>query len=316
MSRLREDPLALADWSSAVATLTGIPLEHVVKDFWITESLRVMAATASENGVHLVFKGGTSLSKGYQLISRFSEDIDLLCLAEGGETAVHSEMRRLHEAVAGQLGVEPLVDSKKSMKGEFRPAEYAYPGQVLLEGAVPGTIRVELSTWGGSIPSEVKTLRSLIAEHAGAAGLDGAYEENEAFKITVLRPERTMVEKLVVLHDAASGKDERRQRKTARHYYDLWCLLGKTGVRDSLAAQGTISLANEVYKHNTASKSRATQRRPAGGFATSSAFTGIGPAASRDEYTRRVVGRLLWPGHPQPTFDECLARVLENASIL
>ena len=89
MSQLRQEPLVLAEWSSVIANSTGIPVEHVVKDFWITESLRVMASTASENRVHLVFKGGTSLSKGYQIISRFSEDIDLLCLAEGGGNAVH-----------------------------------------------------------------------------------------------------------------------------------------------------------------------------------------------------------------------------------
>ena len=315
MSRLREDPLALAQWSNEVARATRIPLEHVVKDFWITESLRAMASRASEQSVLLVFKGGTSLSKGYRIISRFSDDIDLLCLAEGGETAVHNAMRRLHKAVADQLGVEPWVDTNKSMKGEFRPAQYEYPGQVLLEGEAPGTIRVELSTWGGSIPSEVKTLRSLIAEHAGAAGLSHSYEENESFDIRVLRPERTLVEKLVILHDAAT-RGEHRQRKTARHYYDLWCLLDRPELRALLAGQGTLALANEVYKHNSASKSSTGQRRPVGGFATSAAFTGAGPAASRDEYARRVVGGLIWPGHPRPTFDECLARIQEYAKIL
>lgn len=315
MSRLREDPLALAQWSNEVARVTRIPLAHVVKDFWITEALRAMASSASEQSVLLVFKGGTSLSKGYRIISRFSDDVDLLCLAQGGDTAVHNAMRRLHKAVADQLGVEPLVDTDKSMKGEFRPAQYEYPGQVLLEGEAPGTIRVELSTWGGSIPSEVRTLRSLIAEHAGEAGMSRSYEENEAFDIRVLRPERTLVEKLVILHDAAT-RGESRQRKTARHYYDLWCLLDRRELRDLLADQGTVALANEVYKHNTASKSRTVDRRPVGGFATSAAFTGAGPAASRDEYSRRVVGGLIWPGHPQPTFDECLARIQGCAQIL
>ena len=147
-------------------------------------------------------------------------------------------MRRLHKAVADQLGVEPLVDTNKSMKGEFRPAQYEYPGQVLLEGEAPGTIRVELSSWGGSIPSDVKTLRSLIAEHAGATGLSHSYEENELFDIRVLRPERTLVEKLVILHDAAT-RGEHRQRKTARHYYDLWCLLDRPELRTLLAGRGT-----------------------------------------------------------------------------
>jgi hypothetical protein len=58
-SRLREDPLALAQWSNEVARVTRIPLAHVVKDFWITEALRAMASSASEQSVLLVFKGGT-----------------------------------------------------------------------------------------------------------------------------------------------------------------------------------------------------------------------------------------------------------------
>ena len=64
MSRLRDEPNALDQWSHVISRTTGIPLQHVVKDFWITESLRAMASAASESRVHLVFKGGTSLSKG------------------------------------------------------------------------------------------------------------------------------------------------------------------------------------------------------------------------------------------------------------
>jgi hypothetical protein len=52
-------------------------------------------------------------------------------------TAVHKAMRRLHKEVADHLGVEPLVDTNKSMKGGIFPAQYEYPGQVLLEGEAP-----------------------------------------------------------------------------------------------------------------------------------------------------------------------------------
>ncbi len=316
MRRLREDPNALTEFSATVAKMTRIPLEHVIKDFWVTESLRIMAEVARSHEVRIVFKGGTSLSKAYKLINRFSDDIDLLCIAEGGDNAVHSAMRRLHQAVADHLGVEQQVIADKSTKGEFRPAEYVYPGQMLIDGQTPGMIRVELSTWGGSIPSEIVTLRSLIAEHARTAGLMGIYEENDDFEIMVLRPERTLIEKLVILHDAAFTADKHRLRKTARHYYDIWCLLGHEDLQRSLAQSSAALLANEVYKHNTASKSRAAQRRPTGGFATSPAFTGDGPEAARDEYSRHVVSRLIWPDHPQPTFDECLDRIRQHASIL
>jgi predicted nucleotidyltransferase component of viral defense system len=312
----------LANCCRAVSTLTGIPFEHVLKDFWITEALRAMATTANDLGIHLVFKGGTSLSKGYQIIHRFSEDIDLLCVSSGGADAVHSVMRRLHAAVADHLGVAADVDAERSTRGKFRPAHYVYPGQQLMIGETAGVIRVELSTWGGALPSELKVLRSLVAEHSANVQprlVNPPWlvsDVTDGFSITVLRPERTLVEKLVILHDAATSGDERRIRRTARHYYDIWCLLGHEHTVRQLSANGVMVLAHEVFVHNTSTKAHATHRRPSGGFAESTAFTGVGPVAARHEYTTRVVDRLIWPGAAQPTFDECLARVQECASLL
>lgn len=316
MIRLRNNQKELAARCGTVAAATGVPLEHVIKDFWITEALRAMVNAANRERLHLVFKGGTSLSKGYRVINRFSEDIDLLCVAEGGDGAVHSAMRRMHHAVANHLGVAPIIDTSRSAKGLFRPAEFEYPGQTLLEGEVPGTIRVELSTWGGAIPSENKNLKSLLAEHSPPSKRNDVCEEFASFNITVLRPERTLVEKLIILHDAATSNDEHRQRRTARHYYDIWCLLGRDDIRRNLADDGVMVLASEVFTHNTASKTRAVRRRPRGGFAISGAFVGRGPVAARDEYERRVMRQLIWPGSEQPTFDECLARVQQFASML
>jgi len=309
-------PDDLVDRCRVVTQRTGIPYEHVIKDFWITEALRAMANAAMVDGIHLVFKGGTSLSKGYQIIHRFSEDIDLLCVVAGGADAVHAAMRRLHLAVADRLGVAASVDAGRSTRGKFRPAKYEFPGQQLLAGESANVIQVELSTWGGAIPSEVKLLRSLVADHSQSAVGLSANDVNESFTMTVLRPERTLVEKLVILHDAAMSRDERRLRRTARHYYDIWCLLGHEQTRERLTADVVMVLAHEVFVHNTSTKAHATHRRPSGGFAKSAAFTGVGPVAARHEYTTRVVDRLIWPGTAQPSFDECLARVQRYASLL
>lgn len=314
--RLIDNLPDLTQRCEAAAAGSGIPIQHILKDFWITEALRAMVAASTQENAQLIFKGGTSLSKGYRLIRRFSEDIDLLCIAEGGTEAVHSVMRRLHAAVSDHLGIQASVDAARSAKGQFRVAEFVYPGQITLEGEVPSAIRVELSTWGGAIPSEFKSLRSLLAEHSGSRRMVERYEEFAPFGITVLRPERTLVEKLVILHDAAVSGDELRQRKTARHYYDIWCLLGRIDIREALASTGALVMSNEVFVHNRALKTRATQRRPSGGFATSRAFIDLGPAMARDEYAKRVFGRLIWPGSHQPTFDQCLLRVQQFAELL
>ena len=65
----RREALAVA------AAASGRPLHLLDKDVWLVWLLDVLFR--SPFGNHLVFKGGSSLSKGYQIISRFSEDVDL-----------------------------------------------------------------------------------------------------------------------------------------------------------------------------------------------------------------------------------------------
>ena len=76
--RLAADPAGVSVLAAQVADETGIPAAHVEKDFWVTEVLRGVVAGATAAQVVVVFKGGTSLSKAYRLIDRFSEDVDVL----------------------------------------------------------------------------------------------------------------------------------------------------------------------------------------------------------------------------------------------
>lgn len=58
-----------------ISSNTGLPAYAVEKDWWVVQTLAILFEM--EVGEHLVFKGGTSLSKSWNLIDRFSEDIDL-----------------------------------------------------------------------------------------------------------------------------------------------------------------------------------------------------------------------------------------------
>lgn len=82
----------------AAARDLGFREEFLEKDYHATSALRIAHETL---GSDLVFKGGTSLSKGWKLIDRFSEDIDLL-LIEGGRTnnAVNTDLSRLMRHIA------------------------------------------------------------------------------------------------------------------------------------------------------------------------------------------------------------------------
>ena len=81
--RLVDDRDAVAVLAEQVADRTGIPASHIEKDFWVTEVLRGAAAVATASNLEIVFKGGTSLSKAFGLIERFSEDVDLLVVIPG-----------------------------------------------------------------------------------------------------------------------------------------------------------------------------------------------------------------------------------------
>lgn len=80
---LREVPEAIAAAAERVESAIGIPMAHVEKDFWVTEVLRGIAKCSGELGVSAVFKGGTSLSKSFGLIQRFSEDVDMIVVTTG-----------------------------------------------------------------------------------------------------------------------------------------------------------------------------------------------------------------------------------------
>ena len=82
---LRGDPDAVATLAARIEDATAIPSAHVEKDFWVTEVLRGVAHESAETGVSAVFKGGTSLSKAYRLIARFSEDVDVIVITPGGQ---------------------------------------------------------------------------------------------------------------------------------------------------------------------------------------------------------------------------------------
>jgi hypothetical protein len=97
----------------------GLRPAIIEKDYYVTETLRVIAATA---GGKIIFKGGTSLSKGWNLIQRFSEDIDIFLDAEAfdaalGKRAIDRELRRLRDAIGAHPGLTLMPGEGQSIGG-------------------------------------------------------------------------------------------------------------------------------------------------------------------------------------------------------
>lgn len=305
-SRLIDDPDGVSALAAQVSDRLGIPAEHVEKDFWVTEVLRGAVHGAAQAGVVVVFKGGTSLSKAFGLIQRFSEDVDMLVIypeemrTPDRERALKTIVRGASDATALDTVSVPGATSK----GKRRGARFNYRGDADPGAGLSAGVFLELGSSGGAMPSSVEAVRSLIVEHAADLVADSA--EVESVNVRVLRPERTLVEKLILLHTAHSLNNEHDALRGARHYYDVHRLLSVEYVLDALSNGSVEIIARDVCTYSKEAD-RDFVPRPAGGFAASPAFAD-GPMidAVRTEYERRVLGELLWRDSERPSFDECL----------
>ena len=319
-SRLRDDPDTLAVLVQQAADAVDVRPSFLEKDFWAIEMLRTAQPTRSitlhggdSADVSFLFKGGTSLSRAFGIVERFSEDIDLLAVFpdDTSNSARDRVLKQVHADVGAHLGLAPIPAG--STTGIKRFATYQYPASYPDADLTAGVL-LELGSRGGAHPSTEVSIRSMLAEvstqQLGVA--DDDWEEFAPFTAHVLAPERTLLEKLSALHTAAVT-DSGRLSGTGRHLYDIHQLLGDRLVLDALHALGTdgvAELAADVDAHSRAAGFAATPR-PAEGFASSPAFQ-PGHLGIAGAYAG--VGVLVYGS--VPSLDAILARIQEQAGLL
>jgi len=131
--------------------------QFVEKDYYVTEILRVVS---DRLGDRAMFKGGTSLSKGWGLISRFSEDIDLF-VNRGrfdpplGKNKTDRTLKELTEAVGEHPAVTWLADESVTVGGLGREDYFAYQTHFDALPGVRSAVRLEPGVQSGSFPTEV-----------------------------------------------------------------------------------------------------------------------------------------------------------------
>lgn len=315
-NRLVTEPDAAAALSAQVADRTGLPATQIEKDFWVTEVLRGVTRTATSLGVEVVFKGGTSLSKAYRLIERFSEDVDVLVILPTDTTGAKERLlKSLVAGAADATGIDATSVGSATTKGVKRGARFHYGTSGLASTAgLSDGVFLEIGSRGGAMPTAIMSIRSLLAEHAPAK-IAGNLEA-QPFDARVLRPARTLVEKLVLLHTASHDPNPAALVRSARHYYDIHQLLGYADVLNEIRDVGIAILARDVFTYSTAA-ALAAEPRPSVGFASSQAFTdGAHLDLVRADYQARVLGALLWPRATRPSFDACLGSVSDARLIL
>ena len=311
----RDAPDALATAASQVAGATGIPMAHVEKDFWVTEVLRGVARHSAEANVSAVFKGGTSLSKAFGLLQRFSEDIDIIVMVPGESVGKDNACLKSFVAAAETAsGLTAHVDPTTATKGVKRTVTLPYP-TAAPAGALSKGVRLELGARGGTMPMVQRSVTSLLAQHGPQTGLEVSFAEAVPFTMHVLAPVRTLVEKLMIVHHAAVAGDAEEQARLARHYYDIWHLLNDADTIAALSETPVDILEREVVTFKAAAELQTT-RRPTGGFSNSSAFDPAAASSARSAFETTVLAQLVWPNAPRPTFKECCETVHRHASVL
>ena len=226
--------------------ISGISAKAIEKDWWVTLSLKLLFNLPYAR--HFAFKGGTSLSKGWQLIDRFSEDIDISLSSEAvnieyvekpSKTFVE-QLRRagcfftsneLMEALKAEFRNSQVPEILYSIEAESVRSDMPdtdpqtlYVNFISLfdpKPYLPDRVKIEFSVRSLKEPSIKRGMRSLMVTHFPN---ENYIEEN--CEILTIQPQRTLIEKMLLLHEEYN-RDERGKMRTdrmSRHYYDLFQL--------------------------------------------------------------------------------------------
>ncbi|MBS1868042.1 MAG: nucleotidyl transferase AbiEii/AbiGii toxin family protein [Actinobacteria bacterium] len=219
----------------ATAQANGLNEQFVEKDYYVTEVLRIVAEAY---GAKVIFKGGTSLSKGWALIDRFSEDVDLFVDPARfnpplqGARAIDRELRTLRDLVAGHPGLDLVPELRQTIGGRGRADHLAYVTRFDALPGVASTVRLEPGVQSGDHPVERRTIESLIAVFLREQDQTDVAEDLEPFEMTLLHFRRTFVEKLFTIHSKVMRllEDGTPVARDARHYADLHALASRPEV--------------------------------------------------------------------------------------
>ena len=203
------------------------------KDYYVTEALRIVAAA----GEQIIFKGGTSLAKGWNLIERFSEDIDIFLDPRAfepplGKRAIDRELKKLRDAVGEHPAFAFIREESQTIGGFGRNDRFSFVQRFGGPGEVANRVLVEAGTASGREPTAVIDLRSYLAEFLQAHGLTLGAEDEGSFPMRLLHFRRTFVEKMFAIHSKVEilKRDGTPLGTYARHYYDLFQLAARPEV--------------------------------------------------------------------------------------
>ena len=249
---------------SQAANKTGLPVQAVEKDLWVTVVLQMVFTLPIAN--HLVFKGGTSLSKVWKVIQRFSEDIDLAIdpsiwgfegdltkkqikrLRKASSIFVRDELCLLLKDAVLKTGMEKWLQVEADPDGE---GDGTYPEPRVIHIRYKSLFDEDLPYLHSEVKLEVGA-RSLLEPTANAvvtSVIEDALPVSTTIKqvmIPTALAEKTFLEKAFLLHELFSSQSPREANRKSRHLYDLAQMMNSDIAARAIADD---DLWNTIHHH-------------------------------------------------------------------
>lgn len=267
--------------ASVQATALGRKIDEraIEKDWWVTAVLKALYNT--ECAPWLNFKGGTSLSKGWSLIDRFSEDADLSIGREFfltvrklpfAKTENNTQRKNLRKAsrdyIHGELSLRLKEELEKLRISGFTvrnhtheqtseglmPISHDWDPTVIFvdyesifppyDGDIQPRVKIEISCQSMDEPFEIKAISTMLNERF--SDLDSDLTTN----IRTVTPSRTFLEKIFLLAEEFQ-KDHPRYRRMSRHLYDIEKIMdtcyGRAALADTVLYKAIVAHRATVY---------------------------------------------------------------------
>lgn len=160
----------------------GLRPAIIEKDYYVTEALRRVAASRDT----VIFKGGTSLSKGWNLIQRFSEDIDIFLDPSAfepplGTRGIDRQLKKLRDAVGGHPALTFVTTESQTIGGFGRNDRFSYTQRFGGPGEVANRVLLEAGTASGREPTAVVELHSYLGEFLSSRKVSLGAEDEGPF---------------------------------------------------------------------------------------------------------------------------------------
>jgi hypothetical protein len=217
---------------------SGMREAIIEKDYYVTETLRIITEVARDK---VIFKGGTSLSKGWDIIQRFSEDVDIFLDPTSfdpplGKNGINRELKKLKKAIEKYPGLKFIEEESLTIGGFGRSDHFEYTQRFKGAGEIRNRVFVEIGTASGKEPTEYVKLQSYIGQFLQQSGITFGADDEGSFEMPLLHFRRTFVEKMFAIHSKVEifKKTGIRIGGYARHYYDLYCLAARPEVLQML----------------------------------------------------------------------------------